>query len=83
MNAEEFKKMAVEASKKEYEEIMKEMKKAAESGSFSCEFETLTDGAIYQLREAGYTVNKNQRTVKSPFGIVTNQGSYFRVSLKE
>lgn len=81
MTPDELKRLAREASKKEYESIMAKMKEAAKEGSFSCTFNDISDGAKEQLREAGFTVVKRYKSVRNPFG---SQGSdYYEVSFSD
>ena len=54
MKPEQLKQIALDATKKEYEAIISEMQKAANEGSFTCSFKSITDGAVHQLKEAGY-----------------------------
>lgn len=58
MTPEELKKMALASSEAEYKQIMEYMKNAAKQGSFSETFNHLSDGAIEQLRNEGFTVTK-------------------------
>ena len=62
MTPEDFKKIALEATKKEYEAIMAEMQQAAKEGSFTCSFRTISDGAIHQLKEAGFPCRLPRRS---------------------
>lgn len=68
MTPEELKQIALEATKKEYEAIIAEMKKAATAGSFTCRFQNISDGAKHQLVEAGYEVNAKTNYNRGPYG---------------
>ena len=73
MTPDELKKIALDATKKEYESIMDQMKRSAESGSYSCEFSKISDGAVSQLRSAGFDVqrlNRYDHMVKKSYFIV-------------
>lgn len=77
MSPEELKKIALESSRKEYETIVAEMKKAAQQGSFSCDFSDISDGAIEQLRKDGFSVVPKTTYNK---GIRTSSTTYYQVS---
>lgn len=77
MSPEELKQIALEATKQEYEAIMSEMQKAASEGSFTCTFKSISDGAVYQLKEAGYDVQAKTRYNKTAYGTTTTK--YFEV----
>ena len=77
MTPEELKKIAIDASKKEYEQIMSGLQKEAKEGSFSATFSSITDGAIEQLEKAGFLVNKRYR------GAGSSSTSYYEVSFNK
>jgi hypothetical protein len=80
MTPEELKKMALEATKKEYEEIMAKMQNAAKEGSFSCNFSSISDGAREQLTSAGFTVT---RRYKQGNALGSSSTGYYEVSFSK
>ncbi len=62
MTPQELKDIALNASKKEYETVLDELKKAAKEGRFSAAFDSLLEGTIELLKTEGYGVlEKNRR----------------------
>ena len=77
MTPEEFKQITLDATKKEFEIIMNDMKKAASKGNFTCDFPNISDGAKHQLEEAGFEVQAKTHNRK---GFIKNyQIKYFEV----
>lgn len=65
MTPDELKQIALNATKKEYELIIVEMKAAASKGSFTCRFPSISDGAKQQLTDAGFdVVKRNQLSMR-------------------
>ena len=64
MTPEELKQIAIEATKKEYEEIVEKMKSSAKQGSFSCKFATLSEKVMEQLKNAGFDVQEKTDETK-------------------
>ncbi len=76
MNAQEMKDLALKASKKQYEEVIRQFKAEAEKGSFTLTVSDLSDGTVQLLRESGYSVEQKR---SMPSGALTNS---FKVSVK-
>jgi hypothetical protein len=81
MNAEEFKKRALAASEKEFAFIKAHLERAADTGSYSCIFNNISDGAREHLQKSGYEVVKRTKYVKrGPFQ--SKSVDYYEVKVK-
>lgn len=81
MKPEELKQIALDATKKEYEAIISVMQKAANEGSFTCTVKSITDGAVHQLKEAGYDVQVKTQYTRGLYG--SSGAKYFEVGFSK
>lgn len=56
MTPDELKQIAINATKIEFDIILKELELTAKNGALSATFKTISDGAISQLKDAGFDV---------------------------
>lgn len=81
MTPEQLKQIALDATKNEYEAIISEMQNAAKKGSFTCSFKSISDGAVHQLKEAGYNVQIKTHQTRGVYG--SNGTKYFEVGFSK
>lgn len=81
MTPEQLKQIALDSTKKEYEGIISEMQKAANVGSFTCSFKSISDGAVHQLKEAGYDVQVKTHYARGIYGNVGTK--YFEIGFSK
>jgi hypothetical protein len=81
MTPEQLKQIALDATKKEYEAIISEMQKAANEESFTCSFRSISDGAVHQLKEAGYDVQVKTHYTRGVYG--SSGTKYFEVGFSK
>lgn len=56
MTPKELKQIAFDATKIEYENILNKLKQSAENGALGANFDEISEGAICQLKIAGFDV---------------------------
>lgn len=61
--------------------LYSEMQKAANEGSFTCSFRSNSDGAVHQLKEAGYDVQVKTHYTRGVYGSTGTK--YFEVGFSK